>query len=53
MDRERLLDDLKHDEGLSVEAYPDGDGYSIGYGHHSDDIQGGRYMHSSASERLA
>ena len=41
MDRERLLDDLKHDEGLSVEAYPDGDGYSIGYGHHSDDIQAG------------
>ena len=41
MDREQLIRDLKRDEGLRLEAYPDGDGYSIGYGHHSQTLKAG------------
>jgi len=32
---------LKHSEGFSAYAYPDGDGFSIGYGHHGKEIEEG------------
>ena len=41
MDKAQLIRDLKRDEGLRLEAYPDGDGYSIGYGHHSQTLKAG------------
>lgn len=43
----KLIQEL---EGLSLTAYPDGDGYSIGYGHHG--VQKGEVITRAEAERL-
>lgn len=36
---EKGLAAIRKAEGLSLKAYPDGDGFSIGYGHHTKDVK--------------
>ena len=36
---QRCLDLIKISEGFSAKAYWDEDGYTVGYGHHGDDVQ--------------
>jgi lysozyme len=43
---------LKSVEGLSLDAYPDGDGYSIGYGHHGPDVYGGMQITQQRADDL-
>ena len=43
---------IKKYENLSLTAYPDSKGYSIGYGHHSSDVYEGMIITSEQAEEL-
>src|SRR5262245_54088153 len=43
---------LKSMEGLSRDAYPDGGGWSIGYGHHGPDVYPGMQITQQRAEDL-
>ena len=43
---------LRSMEGLSLDAYPDGDGWSIGYGHHGLDVYPGMQITQQRADQL-
>jgi lysozyme len=43
---------LKSMEGLSLDAYPDGGGWSIGYGHHGPDVYPGMSITQQRADDL-
>jgi lysozyme len=43
---------LRSMEGLSLDAYPDGNGWSIGYGHHGPDVYPGMQITEQRAEQL-
>jgi lysozyme len=43
---------LKSMEGLSLDAYPDGGGWSIGYGHHGNDVYAGQTITQQRADDL-
>jgi lysozyme len=43
---------LKTMEGLSLDAYPDGGGWSIGYGHHGNDVYPGMSITQQRADDL-
>ena len=42
---------IKRNEGLSLKAYPDAGGWSIGYGHHSKSVRPGQVISKAQAER--
>lgn len=43
---------IKVMEGLSLDAYPDGPGWSIGYGHHGNDVYPGQMITQQRADDL-
>lgn len=43
---------IKAHEGLSLDAYPDGQGWSIGYGHHGNDVYYGLTITEALADQL-
>jgi len=43
---------LRSFEGLSLDAYPDGGGWSIGYGHHGNDVYPGMQITQQRADQL-
>jgi lysozyme len=49
---EQGLAHLRSFEGLSLDAYPDGGGWSIGYGHHGHDVYAGLQITQQRADDL-